>query len=150
MYVEKIQHLHSSHPSPSLSSFLNLNSPKMATSTPSQDAQPQCPEPSSSLEQETNHTNGTTHAPPATAHPRSSYISQITVPLKNVPAFTPTKKLRVAIIGAGFSGMTMAHKLQYKYAEEFSGVIDWKIYEARSTVGGTWDANTYRKLDTYQ
>lgn len=37
----------------------------------------------------------------------------------------------------------MAHKLQYKYAEEFKDLLDWKIYEARSTVGGTWDANTY-------
>lgn len=96
-----------------------------------------------SLEKETNHENGTNIPPPATAHPRSGYILDITVPLKDVPAFTPTKKLRVAIIGAGFSGMTMAHKLQYKYAQEFGDILDWKIYEARSTVGGTWDANTY-------
>lgn len=97
------------------------------------------------LEQETNHTNGTTVPPPPTAHGNGSYISSISIPLNDEPAFTPSKKLRVAIIGAGFSGMTMAHKLQYKYQPEFEDLIDWKIYEARSTVGGTWDANTYRE-----
>lgn len=85
--------------------------------------------------------------PPATAHAasqaRSEYIDRITIPLNNVPAWTPTKRLRVAIIGAGYSGMTMAQKLQHKYANEMSKLLDFVIYEARSTVGGTWDANTY-------
>lgn len=36
--------------------------------------------------------------------------------------------------------MTMGHKLQYIYAKEFEHLLDRKIYEARSTVGGTWDA----------
>lgn len=75
--------------------------------------------------------------------PRQDYIDRITVSLNDVPAWTPTKKLRVAIIGAGFSGMTMAQKLQHKHAAEMSQLLDFVIYEARSTVGGTWDANTY-------
>ncbi|SMQ46884.1 unnamed protein product [Zymoseptoria tritici ST99CH_3D1] len=97
----------------------------------------------SDLEAERNEANGTNGIPPASAHPRSEYIERISVPLNDVPAFTPTKKLRCAIIGAGFSGMMMAHKLQYKYAEELGKLLDFVIYEARSTVGGTWDANTY-------
>jgi NADH dehydrogenase FAD-containing subunit len=99
------------------------------------------------LEAEQNEANGTNSIPPASAHSRSQYIERISIPLKDIPAFTPTRRLRCAIIGAGFSGMTMAHKLQYKYAEELGNLLDFVIYEARSTVGGTWDANTYRKLE---
>jgi hypothetical protein len=100
------------------------------------------------LEAERNEVNGTHGVPPAKAHARSEYIESISIPLNNVPAFTPTKKLRCAVIGAGFSGMTMAHKLQYKYAEELGKLLEFVIYEARSTVGGTWDANTYRKYES--
>ncbi|KXS95126.1 hypothetical protein AC578_2889 [Pseudocercospora eumusae] len=69
--------------------------------------------------------------------------SKITIPLNDTPAWTPTRKLRVAIIGAGYSGMVMAQKLQHKYADEMSKLLDFVIYEARDSVGGTWRANTY-------
>ncbi|KAF2771638.1 FAD/NAD(P)-binding domain-containing protein [Teratosphaeria nubilosa] len=39
--------------------------------------------------------------------------------------------------------MMMAQKLQHKYAEEMGSLLDFVVYEARTTVGGTWDANTY-------
>ena len=85
--------------------------------------------------------------PPAAAHAqsqaRSEYIDRITIPLNNVPAWTPTKRLRIGIIGAGYSGMVMAQKLQHKYADEMSKLLDFVIYEARSTSVGTWDANRY-------
>jgi cation diffusion facilitator CzcD-associated flavoprotein CzcO len=83
------------------------------------------------------------HIPPAEAHKNSEYIKRITIPLNTKPAWTPTKKLRMVIIGAGYSGMIMAHKLQHTHAAEMSTLLDFVVYEARSTVGGTWDANTY-------
>lgn len=90
-----------------------------------------------------NQTNGTQTIPPASAHASDpDYVDRITIPLNDVPAFTPSRKLRVAIIGAGYSGMMMAHKLQHQHAVEMSQLLDFVIYEARSTVGGTWDANT--------
>ncbi|KAF7185276.1 putative sterigmatocystin biosynthesis monooxygenase stcW [Pseudocercospora fuligena] len=92
-----------------------------------------------------NTPNGTSSIPPSSAHSssRSAYISKITIPLNDTPAWTPTKKLRIAIIGAGYSGMVMAQKLQHKYQEEMSKLLDFVIYEARDSVGGTWHANTY-------
>lgn len=87
--------------------------------------------------------NGHTDVPPAEAHGSPEYITRITIPLHDVPAWTPTRKLRVVTIGAGYSGMMMAHKMQHKYADEMSRLTENVIYEARSTVGGTWDANTY-------
>ena len=63
--------------------------------------------------------------------------------MHDVPAFTPRKKLRVITIGAGYSGMIFAHKLQYTYEKEFSSSIDHTIFESRSDAGGTWIANSY-------
>jgi cation diffusion facilitator CzcD-associated flavoprotein CzcO len=63
--------------------------------------------------------------------------------MHNVPAFTPSKKLRVVTIGAGYSGMIFAHKLQYTYGPEFANLVEHTIYEAKSSAGGTWVANTY-------
>jgi hypothetical protein len=81
--------------------------------------------------------------PPAQARQNSEYVKHITIPLNEANAFTPRKKLRVVTIGAGYSGMTLAQKLQHKYAEEMDQMVEHVIYEARDTVGGTWDANTY-------
>ncbi|ETI21297.1 hypothetical protein G647_07643 [Cladophialophora carrionii CBS 160.54] len=63
--------------------------------------------------------------------------------MHNVPAFTPSKKLRVVTIGAGYSGMIFAHKLQYTYGPEFASLVEHTIYEAKPCAGGTWVANTY-------
>ncbi len=62
----------------------------------------------------------------------------ITIPMHNVPAFTPSKRLRVVTIGAGYSGMMLAHKLQYTYAKEFATLVEHTIFESKSEVGGTW------------
>ena len=47
-----------------------------------------------------------------------------------------TKYSKVVIIGAGFSGLTMACQLQDKFGE-----LDYTIYERAKEVGGTWSAN---------
>lgn len=47
-----------------------------------------------------------------------------------------TKYSKVVIIGAGFSGLTMACQLQDKFGE-----FDYTIYERSKEVGGTWSAN---------
>ncbi len=47
---------------------------------------------------------------------------------------------RVAIIGAGMSGICMAIKLQD------AGINSFVIYEQASEIGGTWRDNTYPGL----
>lgn len=77
--------------------------------------------------------------PPATAHSNHSHMQEITVPLNDVPAFTPTKKLRVVTIGAGYSGLILAHKLQYVH-KEIAQLLDFVIYEAKDQPGVSIDS----------
>lgn len=63
--------------------------------------------------------------------------------MNDEPAFTPRKKLRIVTIGAGFSGLILAHKIQHEYADEMQDLIDHVIYEAKDVVGGTWVNNSY-------
>lgn len=79
----------------------------------------------------TNGTNGT-HLP----------TGKYSIPMKESLAYTPDRKLRVVTIGAGFSGLLMAHKFQHRFPE-MQNMIDHTIFEARSDVGGTWLVNTY-------
>ncbi|KAL4951353.1 hypothetical protein BDW69DRAFT_201506 [Aspergillus filifer] len=67
-------------------------------------------------------------------HPRS-------VPLNPQNGYTP-RKLRVITIGAGFSGLLMAHKIQHRFPE-LQEYVTHKIFEMRNDVGGTWLVNTY-------
>lgn len=76
------------------------------------------------------HTNGHSQ------NPKSSSI-----PLHAEYAYKP-RRLRVVTIGAGFSGLLMAHKIQHRYPE-LQEFVDHTIYEARSDVGGTWLINNY-------
>jgi hypothetical protein len=87
--------------------------------------------------------NGTDDIPPAELHDNSEYIKNITIPLNDTTAWKPGRKLRVVTIGAGYSGMIFAQKLQHKYPQEMGEILEHVIYEARHDVGGTWDANTY-------
>ena len=59
----------------------------------------------------------------------------------NVYAYEP-RKIRVITIGAGFSGLLVAHKFQYQHPE-LLGVVEHKIFEALHDVGGTWLMNDY-------
>src|SRR2546423_4097042 len=52
----------------------------------------------------------------------------------------PGRSPRVAIIGAGMSGIGMAAKLR------MAGIESFRIYEKWGSVGGTWHANTYPGL----
>lgn len=65
------------------------------------------------------------------------------LPLHDAPAYTPQRTLRIITIGAGYSGMILAHRLQYTYAAEFATTITHTIFESKSEAGGTWVANTY-------
>ena len=56
-------------------------------------------------------------------------------------AYTP-RKIKVITIGAGFSGLLMAHKFQHRFPE-MEDIVDHTIFEARSDIGGTWLANNY-------
>jgi hypothetical protein len=81
--------------------------------------------------------------PPASAHINDTkQMEEVTIPLNDTPAYTPQKKLRVVTIGAGYSGLTLAYKLQHKYPE-LKEILEHTIFEARNDIGGTWLANTY-------
>ncbi|KAJ5109720.1 flavin-binding monooxygenase [Penicillium argentinense] len=55
------------------------------------------------------------------------------------PALT-ARPLRVVCIGAGFSGLTLAYKLQHEYRLPY---VDFNIYEKDNVVGGVWNTNVY-------
>lgn len=59
----------------------------------------------------------------------------------NVYAYEP-RKIRVITIGAGFSGLLVAHKFQYQHPD-LKDIIEHKIFEALHDVGGTWLMNDY-------
>ena len=60
---------------------------------------------------------------------------------REFPRYQPEKPLpRVAIIGAGMSGIAMAKTLKA------AGSTDFVIYEKAESVGGTWRDNTYPGL----
>lgn len=56
-------------------------------------------------------------------------------------AYTP-RKIKVFTIGAGFSGLLMAHKFQHRFPE-MQEIVDHTIFEAHHEVGGTWLVNNY-------
>lgn len=86
--------------------------------------------------------NGTRNAHTVGANGTStSSRSKYWIPLNKQLAFTP-RKIRVITIGAGYSGLIVAHKFQHKYPE-MQDMVDHTIFEERSDVGGTWLVNTY-------
>ena len=62
------------------------------------------------------------------------------VPILEQPIFT-RRKLRIVCIGAGLSGITLAHKIKHEF--KASDDVDFTIYERNHDVGGTWLENTY-------
>ncbi|OQV09345.1 hypothetical protein CLAIMM_13475 [Cladophialophora immunda] len=68
--------------------------------------------------------------------------SGIDVALRDVNAWTPERRLDVITVGAGFSGLMFAHKLQHQYPE-MQQLVNHKIFEARGDIGGTWLVNRY-------
>ena len=63
------------------------------------------------------------------------------IPVNDQYAYTP-RRLRVVTIGAGFSGLIIAHKFQHRFPE-MQEIVDHIIYEGHSELGGTWLVNTY-------
>ncbi|EPE07939.1 flavin-binding monooxygenase [Ophiostoma piceae UAMH 11346] len=57
------------------------------------------------------------------------------------PGYTPLRKLRVVAVGAGFGGLSLAHKVQHELKLEDE--IDLVVYERNPDIGGTWFENTY-------
>lgn len=55
------------------------------------------------------------------------------------PAFQP-RRLKIICIGAGFSGLTLAYKVQH---DPRNSHFDLTIYEKNTDVGGTWLENVY-------
>lgn len=80
-------------------------------------------------------TNGASHVN------GTSTDSSVNIPLNNQYAFTP-RKLKVVTIGAGFSGLMMAHKFQHRFSE-MQDFIEHTIFERHNNLGGTWLVNTY-------
>jgi hypothetical protein len=76
------------------------------------------------------HSNGTTNG-----------VVEDPFKLASEYAYTP-RKIKVITIGAGFSGLLMAHKFQHRFPE-MRDIVEHKIFEARSEVGGTWFVNDY-------
>jgi len=85
----------------------------------------------------TNGHSGVSSGAKASAHDFSHHA----IPMNAQYAYTP-RKIRVCTIGAGFSGLLMAHKFQHRFSE-LQEIIDHKIFEARADIGGTWFVNTY-------
>ncbi|KAL2071056.1 hypothetical protein VTL71DRAFT_12291 [Oculimacula yallundae] len=63
------------------------------------------------------------------------------VPILENPLNKP-RKLKVACIGAGFSGLMLAYEHQHG-PNPMSKYIDLTIYEKNADIGGTWLENTY-------
>lgn len=81
------------------------------------------------------------HHVAAAAKHEANGVSEYAIPMHDQLAFAP-RKLRVITVGAGYSGLMMAHKFQHRFPE-MRDIIEHKIFEARSDVGGTWLVNTY-------
>lgn len=87
-----------------------------------------------------DHSLGTS-APQTNGVITDSKAKDYCIPMHDQLAFTP-RKIRVITIGAGFSGLMVAHKFQHAHPE-LQDIIEHKIFEARHDIGGTWLVNTY-------
>ncbi|KAK9462383.1 uncharacterized protein V1516DRAFT_670121 [Lipomyces oligophaga] len=63
------------------------------------------------------------------------------IPINEVPIYTPQRRRRLVVIGAGLAGLMIAHKVQHEFRVEDS--IDLVIYEKNEDVGGTWYETRY-------
>lgn len=79
--------------------------------------------------------------PTANGHSTADTSKDYSIPLHAEYAYKP-RKFRVVTIGAGFSGLLMAHKFQHRFPE-LQDFAEHTIYEARGDVGGTWLINNY-------
>lgn len=94
------------------------------------------PNPTKPANESHKHKNGT-----YTRAAEEYYASQHNIELHNQFAYKP-KRLKVFTIGAGFSGLLVAHKFQHRFPE-MKDIVDHTIFEARKDIGGTWLVNHY-------
>ena len=66
------------------------------------------------------------------------------VPILDQPLYTK-RRLRVICLGAGFSGLTLAHKIKHDW--KYDDFIDFQIYEKNPDLGGTWYESSQCKGD---
>ena len=64
------------------------------------------------------------------------------VPVLEEPGFL-RRRLRLICVGAGFSGLILAHKIKHVLPEAERKNIDLQIYEKNPDLGGTWYENRY-------
>ncbi|KAK4501478.1 hypothetical protein PRZ48_007287 [Zasmidium cellare] len=74
-------------------------------------------------------------------HPNTTESEVPHIDMHDALAFTP-RRIRIITVGAGFSGLMMAHKFQHRFPE-LQEFVDHTIFESRADVGGTWLVNTY-------
>ncbi|KAK5252318.1 hypothetical protein LTS06_003185 [Exophiala xenobiotica] len=65
---------------------------------------------------------------PAAHAGNKQHLKSVAANLREVPAYSP-RRLRVVTIGAGYSGLTLAHKFQHQHPE-LASIVDHTIYEA--------------------
>lgn len=71
----------------------------------------------------------------------NGHASKYETPFNPLPAYA-ARRMRVITIGAGFSGLMLAHKFQHYYPE-MQKYVTHTIFEQNDQIGGTWLANTY-------
>lgn len=71
-----------------------------------------------------------------------AFMRSIEIPMGDVPAWTPHKKVKIVTIGAGFSALIFAHKIQHQHPE-YQDFVEHNILEAKDDIGGTWLVNKY-------
>lgn len=86
-------------------------------------------------------TNGGSRLTTTDYHGLQDHLEDNPFKLSSAFAYKP-RKMKVITIGAGFSGLLMAHKFQHRFPE-MRDIVDHTIFEARSEVGGTWFVNNY-------
>ena len=64
------------------------------------------------------------------------------IPLYKKPMRTPTRKLRIVVIGAGISAMNLAHKVYHEH-KMHPDMVELCMYDANEQLGGTWLVNVY-------
>lgn len=73
--------------------------------------------------------------------PSANSLTDVCIPMVDEPAYS-NRRLKIVTIGAGFSGLLLAHKIQHE-SPELQDFIDHTIFELQDDVGGTWKVNTY-------
>ncbi|GAA5820474.1 hypothetical protein JCM11251_005640 [Rhodosporidiobolus azoricus] len=77
---------------------------------------------------------------PMTGLPRSLKTAPFV--LEDHPAAENGRKLKVAMVGAGFSGIIAAIRIDQRLSKH----VDFSLYEKNYSVGGTWFENSYPGL----